>query len=238
MGFLRSLLFNLLFLPFSALASLIGQALLLGSDARVHAYSRSWARGVLWLLRVTCGIRVRIEGREHLPQGAAIIASKHQSTFDTVIWLLVVDRPAYVLKQELTRVPLWGRLAQRGGHIAVERGGGASAVRGLVRASQAALAEQRKVVIFPEGTRTQPGERAPYHPGVAAIAVASRAPVVPVATDSGRYWGRRAFHKRPGTITVSILRPLPAGLPRAKLMERLEAAIEGETARLYRSKIE
>lgn len=233
MNFLRSLLFNLIFLPFTALTCILGQVLLLGPPARLHAFVRGWARAVLWLLRVICGIHARIEGREHLPPGAAIIAAKHQSTFDTIIWLLVVDRPAYVLKQELMNLPLWGALARRCGNIAVDRDGGAAALRGMVRAGQAVLAEGRKVVIFPEGTRTQPGERALYHPGVAAMAMASGAPLVPVATDSGRYWGRLAFHKQPGTIIVAILPPLPAGLPRAALMERLEAAIEAETERLY-----
>jgi 1-acyl-sn-glycerol-3-phosphate acyltransferase len=233
MGFLRSLLFNLLFLPFTALTCILGQVLLLGPPARLHAYVRGWARTVLWLLRITCGIGVRVEGREHLPPGAAIIAAKHQSTFDTIIWLLLLDRPAYVLKQELMRLPLWGALARRSGHIAVERDGGAAALRGMVRAGQAVLAEGRKVVIFPEGTRTQPGERARYHPGVAAMAMASGAPLVPVATDSGRFWARRAFHKQPGTITIAILPTLPSDLPRAALMERLETAIEGETERLY-----
>ncbi|HEY4251219.1 MAG TPA: lysophospholipid acyltransferase family protein [Roseomonas sp.] len=234
MNFLRSLLFNLLFLPFTALICIFGQAMLLAPPERLHAYVRGWARVVLWLLRIVCGIKVRITGREHLPPGAAIIAAKHQSTFDTIIWLLLVDRPAYVLKQELTRLPLWGRLARHCGHIAVERDGGAPALRGMVRDAQAMLAQGRKVVIFPEGTRTQPGEHVRYHPGVAAIALASRAPVIPVATDSGRYWARLAFRKRPGTITVAILPPLPAGLARAGLMAQLESAIEGETGKLYR----
>lgn len=233
MRFLRSLLFNLLFLPFTVLTCILGQVLLLGPPARLHVYVRGWARAVLWLLRVTCGISVRVEGREHLPPGAAIVAAKHQSTFDTIIWLLLLDRPAYVLKQELMNLPLWGALARRCGHIAVEREGGAAALRGMVRAGQAVLAEGRKVVIFPEGTRTQPGERVRYHPGVAAMALASGATLVPVATDSGRYWGRLAFHKQPGTVTVAILPPLPKDLPRAALMERLEAAIEGETEKLY-----
>lgn len=233
MRFLRSLLFNLIFLPFTALTCILGQVLLLGPPARLHAYVRGWARAVLWLLRITCGIGVRIEGREHLPPGAAIIAAKHQSTFDTIIWLLVVDRPAYVLKQELMKLPLWGTLARRCGHIAVEREGGAAALRGMVRAGQAVLAEGRKVVIFPEGTRTQPRERVRYHPGVAAMALASGAPLVPVATDSGRYWGRLAFHKQPGVITIAILPPLPKDLSRTALMERLEATIEDETERLY-----
>ncbi|HWT10407.1 MAG TPA: lysophospholipid acyltransferase family protein, partial [Roseomonas sp.] len=105
----------------------------------------------------------------------------------------------------------------------------------LVREAKARFAEGRPVVIFPEGTRTAPGERLTYQPGVAALAAAGGVPVVPVATDSGRLWGRRAFRKSPGAIHVSILPPLPAGLPRAALMAALEDAIETETDRLFNS---
>jgi 1-acyl-sn-glycerol-3-phosphate acyltransferase len=174
-------------------------------------------------------------GLGNLPAGPAIIAAKHQSAFDTVVWLTLLPPgrdPAYVLKQELADIPLWGRLAARGGHIAVDRAAGASALRGMVRAAQGALAAGRPVVIFPEGTRTAPGERVPYQPGVAALAAATGAPVVPVATDSGLYWGRRAFQKRPGTIHVEVLPPLPQGLPRPALMAALEAAVEDASARL------
>jgi 1-acyl-sn-glycerol-3-phosphate acyltransferase len=198
-------------------------------------YVRGWARLVLGALRLICGIRVEATGLHHIPPGPAIIAAKHQSAFDTVVWLTLLPPgrdPAYVLKRELAEIPLWGRLAARCGHIAVDRAAGAAALRGMVRAAQGALAAGRPVVIFPEGTRTAPGERVPYQPGVAALAAATGATVVPVATDSGLCWGRRAFQKRPGTIHVAVLPPLPAGLSRAALMAALERAIEDASASL------
>lgn len=233
---LRSALFNMLFLGGTALAALGAMPLLLAPQAAVTAYVRAWARCVVWALRAVCGIRLEATGLERIPPGGAIIAAKHQSAFDTLVWMMLLDRrwppPVYVLKKELLSIPLWGLLARRCGHIPVDRAAGASALRSMVREGRAALAAGHPVVIFPEGTRTAPGERRAYQPGVAALAIATGAPVVPVATDSGLYWGRRAFRKQPGTIHVAVLPPLPSGLPRQALMAALEAAVEAETARL------
>lgn len=234
MTFLRSLLFNLTFFPVSATLAVIGLVLLFGPASWVVAWIRIWARGVLGLLRLCCGIRVNVLGRENLPEGAAVIAAKHQSAFDTIVWLALLPAPIYVLKRELLWIPVWGQLARRGGHIPVNRAAGGAALRGMVREAKAALAAGKTIVIFPEGTRSAPGERLPYQPGVVGLA-ALGAPVVPVATDSGLLWGRRAFLKRPGTITISILPALPAGLPREALLDRLRDAIEGESDRLFRA---
>lgn len=235
MIWLRSALFNLVFLGGTVLTVLFGMLLLPAPSWVMVAYIRTYARLVLASLRLVCGIRLEVTGLANLPPGPCIIAAKHQSAFDTVVWLTLLPPgrdPAYVLKQELANIPLWGRLAARCGHIAVDRAAGASALRAMVRAAQGAIAAGRPVVIFPEGTRTAPGERVPYQPGVAALATATGAVVVPVATDSGLHWGRRAFHKRPGTIHVAILPPLPAGLPRPALMAALESTIEGASAAL------
>jgi 1-acyl-sn-glycerol-3-phosphate acyltransferase len=235
MTWLRSAVFNAVFLGGTVLTVLVGTLLLAAPAPVMVRYIRGWAHLVFGALRLICGIRIVVTGRENLPPGPAIIASKHQSAIDTVVWvtLLPPGRDAvYVLKQELSNIPLWGRLAARCGHIAVDRAGGAAALRGLVRAAQGPIAAGRPVVIFPEGTRTAPGERVPYQPGVAALAAATGVPVVPVATDSGLYWGRRAFHKRAGTIHVAILPPLPVGMPRAALMAALETAVEDASAAL------
>jgi 1-acyl-sn-glycerol-3-phosphate acyltransferase len=233
MTWLRSAVFNALFFPFSAGMAVLGLPLLLAPRAWMTRWVRLWGRGVLAMLRVVTGIRVRVTGLERLPaDGPCLIAAKHQSAFDTVVWLTLLPRPAYVLKVELTRLPVWGWLAAHAGHIAVDRQAGAAAMRGLIRAGREAAARGDQIVIFPEGTRTRPGERVPYQPGIAALAAATGLPVIPVATDSGMFWSRRAFRKTPGLLTVAVLPPLPAGLPRPELMARLEEAIEDATARL------
>ncbi|MGX9964661.1 lysophospholipid acyltransferase family protein [Roseomonas sp. F4] len=232
MIWLRSLAFNILFFGITAVVSLLAVPALLMPRAAALAVTRFWAWLVVGALRITVGVRVEIRGWENLPPGGVVIAAKHQSAFDTIIWLSLLSDPAYVMKKELLAIPLYGWHARKAGMIPVDREGGGVALRNMLRAATAAVAAGRQVVIFPEGTRTAVGDRVAYQPGVVAIAAGTGAPVVPVATDSGRVWGRRHFLKRPGVIRISILPPLPPGLKRAALLTALETQIEGETDRL------
>jgi len=230
---LRSALFNALFYGSTALTVVFGLPLIAFPPGVMHRYLRAWARTMLWFLRVVCGIRLRVTGAENLPlDGPALIAAQHQSAFDTVVWHALLPRPAYVMKAELMRIPGWGAMARHVHSIPVDREGGASALKRLVRATREAAAAGYQVVIFPEGTRSAPGEVAPWQPGFAAMAAATALPVVPVATDSGRFWGKRAFTKRPGVLTVAVLPPILPGLPRAELTARAEKAVAAASAAL------
>ncbi|GAB0117547.1 lysophospholipid acyltransferase family protein [Acidisoma sp. 7E03] len=219
-----SLLFNIGFYAATAFYSLWGYvALRRGRAGELILIGRAWARVVIRLLRL-CRIEVRVSGFENLPtSGPMLIASTHQSAFDTAVWMLL-PRPAYVLKKELLKVPVFGGLMQPAGMIAVDRAAGARAIRDLIRDGQAAAADGRQVIIFPQGTRARPGEPRVIQPGVAALAGAMRAPVIPVVTDSGAHWGRNSFLKQPGTIHIVIGPPLPAGLARSALVTALDAA--------------
>ncbi len=229
MTLLRSALFNLFFFVVTFLLTVApATAVRFLAPERALDVARLWARVMLWGLRVICGIRLRVCGLENLGSGAALIASRHQSAFDTFVWLTLVPRCCYVLKRELLRIPLFGPLLPLAGMIAVDRSGGAGALRGLVREGERAAREGRQIVIFPEGTRAQAGSMLPLQPGVAALAARTHLPVVPVVTDSGHCWGRRAFHKRPGTIHIRILEPIPRGLGREPLMRRLEATLQSD----------
>jgi 1-acyl-sn-glycerol-3-phosphate acyltransferase len=167
---------------------------------------------------------VRVTGLEYLPRdGAALLASQHQSAFDTLVWLTIVKRPSYILKRELTRIPLFGPMLLAAGNIAVDRSAGAAALRGVLAATAEARDAGRQILIFPEGTRVAPGARVKLQPGIAAIAARLGLPVIPVATDSGLHWGRRAFTKYPGVIHVAIGPPIAAGTPRPALLEAIEA---------------
>jgi 1-acyl-sn-glycerol-3-phosphate acyltransferase len=224
MIWLRSIAFNLWFYGVTVLVALLSLPVLLLHPRAARWVTRFWARLVLGGLRPICGISVVVTGRENLPlQGPALIASQHQSAFDTIIWFLLVPEAAYVLKKELGAIPIYGALSRKMGMIAVDRAAGAAAIRTLVKDAHRAVAAGQQIVIFPEGTRAAPGVVLPLHPGVAALASRTALPVIPVVTDSGSCWGRRAFRKMPGTIRVAILPPLPAGLPRAELMARLAA---------------
>lgn len=226
---LRSLLFNIAFFGVTGGMSVLALPLLLAPAGWVRAAMRLWARIVVALLRAICGVRIVVEGREHLPShGPALIASRHESAFDTIIWFTLVPEAVYVLKRELLRIPVYGWHARRAGMISVDRKGGATAMRGMLREAKEATALGRQIVIFPEGTRAHPGETLPMQPGIQALAKATGLPVIPVATNSGRVWGRRAFLKRPGTITIRVLPPLPA----QDLLPRLTACLAAEQARL------
>ncbi|RAI57642.1 lysophospholipid acyltransferase family protein [Roseicella frigidaeris] len=229
MIWLRSLLFNIAFWSVTVAMGLLALPLLLAPRRWLVPPMRWHALAVLALLRWLCGIHLRVEGRDHLPAGGpALIAAKHQSAFDTFVWFALLPDAVYVLKKELLWLPVYGWYSWKTRQIAVDRTAGASALRHLVKAAREAVAAGRQVVIFPEGTRAAPGERRPIQPGIAALAAATGLPVVPVATDSGRHWGRRAFRKMPGTITVAVRPPIPAGRARAALTRELAAAIELE----------
>lgn len=233
--FLRSALFNLVFYGLTTAMVLVLPLVTRRGEATMEAHVRHWVWMVLGALRRICGISWRVVGMENLPAGPAIIASRHQSAFDTMVWFLLFapprPTPAYVLKRELTRIPLVGSLCRGIGLISVDRQAGAAAIRTLLRGADAAVRAGRGIVIFPEGTRAPPGRMLPLQPGVAALAQRTGLPVVPVATDSGRFWGRRAFVKNPGTITIEIRPALAPGLARDDLMRALAAALAASPCR-------
>ncbi|HKY96174.1 MAG TPA: lysophospholipid acyltransferase family protein [Kiloniellales bacterium] len=230
---LRSLLFNLYFFTWTTLCALFGVPFLLMGYRIANAYGRWWSGTVLWGLRLICGVRGRVEGLEqHLPPGASIVAMKHQSTWETLFAPQILDAPAFVVKRELTRIPFFGWYLLQCRMLPVDRKGGAGALRAMVQAARARKAEARPIVIYPEGTRTAPGTSAPYHPGVAALYQALDLPVVPVALNSGLHWGRHAFRKRPGTIVMRFLEPIPPGLDRRLFLAELQRRIESASTAL------
>jgi 1-acyl-sn-glycerol-3-phosphate acyltransferase len=229
---LRSILFNLLYGIWSAGMHIICLPLLFGSRHAVQAAGAVWIDGTLFLLKHVAGIDHRIVGAENLPATAAIYAAKHQSAWETLFLSRYLGFPAFILKKELLSIPLFGWFIAKAGMIAVDRKAGASALRQMARQAGETLGAGRSILIFPEGTRVAPGQTRPYQPGVAALYTQLKVPVVPVALNSGLYWGRRAFIKRPGTITVEILPPIQPGLDRKAVMQELESRIEPAAAAL------
>lgn len=232
MTLLRSLLFQLFSNLWSWSMMLLCLPVLLLPRIWVVRVGRLWAGGLHWLLRWICGLDHSLRGRENLPPGPCIVASKHQSAWDTIAMPVIFPDPCFVLKRELLWIPLFGLYLRRAGVVAVDRSGGSSALRRMVAEARRHAAEGRKIVIYPEGTRTAPGRRVAYHPGVAALYQQLGLPVVPVALDSGLYWPRRSLLRRPGRIAVDILPPIPPGLPRKEFMQRLERDIEEASAAL------
>lgn len=229
---LRSLAFALFALLWTVLLCLLYLPLLACSRRTVQAAARFWCRGILALAACCCGLSYRIEGREHLPKGAAIVAAKHQSAWDTVIFHVLLPDPVYLLKHELKSVPLFGWYLSAAGSIAIDRAAGARAIRAMLPSVERALAEGSQIVVFPEGTRVAAGQKVAYQPGIAALYGRIGLPVVPVALNSGVFWQRRRFLKYPGVITLRALPPIEPGLSRDIFMRALERRIETATAEL------
>jgi 1-acyl-sn-glycerol-3-phosphate acyltransferase len=229
---LRSLLFQVLFYAMTGVLAIVYLPLLALPGGWMMRWGSGWSALSLKLLEACCGVTFELRGRENLPLGAAIVAMKHQSAWDTLAAPVIFERPAIVIKRELGWIPFYGWYALKAGMIPIDRGAGANALRSLLAGGARAASEGRKIIIFPEGTRTAVGAAPAYQPGVFALYRRLGLPLVPVAVNSGLYWGRRQFSKRPGKIIVEILPPLPPGGERRLVMAALETAIEGATARL------
>ena len=223
MAFVRSLFFAFFFYGGTVPAVLLSFPISLFGTKAIRWWAHCWVRYHKLCARLLLGIRSRVEGAP--PKGACLVASKHQSMFETLEIILLLDEPAMVLKRELADIPLWGWVVRRYGVIPIERSGGATALRKMMRAAEAAIAEGRPIVIFPEGTRVPPGQQPVLRPGFAGLYRALKLPVVPVAEDSGRLWPRGKLVKQPGIVTIRFGEPIEPGLPRQEIEARVHAAI-------------
>ncbi|MDP2247099.1 MAG: lysophospholipid acyltransferase family protein, partial [Nitrosomonadales bacterium] len=191
------------------------------------------ARSMLWWLRVTCGVRYQIVGRENIPQTPSIILSKHQSAWETLAFQQIFPPQVWVLKRELLWVPFFGWGLAMTSPIAINRSAGREALKQMVAQGKDRMKKGFWVVIFPEGTRMAPGTKGKYHIGGAWLATHTSATVVPVAHNAGEFWPKNSFIKKPGTITVSIGKPIQsAGLKPDELNQQVEARIEQEMSAL------
>lgn len=229
---LRSLAFNIAFFAWAFVSAILFIPFFIIPTSTVQKVGTPWAKVCLWFARVFCGITYEIRGREYMQPSAVIYASKHQSAWDTIIFHALFSRLSFVLKKELLKLPFWGWYLWRMKMIAINRAAGASSIKQLARDGKAVIAANRPIVIFPEGTRTKPGATPIYHPGVIALYNQLAVPVVPVALNSGVYWGKNAFFKTPGKIILEFLPPIPPGLPKQEFMARLQNAIETASQKL------
>lgn len=229
---LRSLVFNLAFYVVTALMMLFGLWLLAAPRAWAMAGLKLHGKICVWLLRVICGVRMEVRGRDRLPEGPCLVVAKHQSAWDTFALVPLFRDPAIVLKAELARIPLYGWFCRKFEHIFVARDRAAVALRAMLADAKVKSAAGREILIFPEGTRREPGAPPDYKPGYVALYDALAAPVVPLALNSGLFWPRNSFLRHPGVVIVEILETVPPGLPRAEARRRIEGEIETASAAL------
>ncbi|MCW7537256.1 1-acyl-sn-glycerol-3-phosphate acyltransferase [Aquabacterium sp. A7-Y] len=235
MSFLRSLLYALWLavtvMPW-ALAVLVVSIFLRG--APLYWMCVGWLRVAILGARWICGIRWRVRGMERLPDGPAILLSKHQSTWETFAYPCLMPRPlSYVFKRELLYIPFFGWAIARLDMVHIDRSKRTEAWNKVAEQGRRFMEQGNWVIMFPEGTRTPRGGQGPYKAGGSRLAVATGAPVVPIAVTSARCWPRNAFIKRPGLVEVSIGSPIPtAGRDADEVMREVEAWIEAEMRRL------
>jgi 1-acyl-sn-glycerol-3-phosphate acyltransferase len=232
MNWLNAIWFNLTFYGVNLVMSVMLMGSLLLSRRTIVKAVHIWLGTVAWVEKHAGGIGYRVVGRENIPKGACIVASKHQSEWETFKLHLILDDPAIVLKRELLNIPLIGWYMSRSGSIPIDRSKRAKAISEMTQAARQAAADGRPIVIFPEGTRAAPGEARPYKSGIAALYKDLNLPIVPMALNSGLFWPKSSFFKKKGTITVEFLPAIPPGLSREAMMRCLRDALEPASLRL------
>ena len=235
-SFFSSALFTTLLNAWGAIIPIIYFPVFFTKSSKLADHgAKVWAIGVLWMLKNLCKIDYRVIGLEKLPKEACIIACKHQSAWETIVMHLILDRPVYAFKKELLKIPFYGWYLTSMSGIAVDRNGGASALKNLIKQTKKYLENGQSIVLFPQGTRVPVGdstEKYPYQAGVTALYLACQTKVVPMALNSGIFWSKNKFLKQSGTITLEILDAIEPGLSKQEFASALEQAIEKSSEEL------
>lgn len=232
MVIVRSILFNILFFLNLVVLLVVAIPTLLMPPRAIIEMAKLWGRTSLWLLRVVCGTKYEFRGLDRIPSGPLIVAAKHQSTWETFALLSLFKHPVFIIKRELTWIPLFGWFTIKGKMVPVDRGAGAQALNSMTARASETIRVGRQLFIFPEGTRRPAGAEPKYKFGVAHLYDVIGVPCIPVALNSGLFWRRRSFIKYPGTIVVEFLDPIAPGLDKQTFFKRLQDDIETATARL------
>jgi 1-acyl-sn-glycerol-3-phosphate acyltransferase len=232
MVFLRSAVFHFLFYCVLIGLMIVGLPYAFMPRQKMLELPKLWGRVSLFLLDRICGLKVEFRGLEHLPEGAAIIAAKHQSFLDTFAMLTKLHDFTFVLKRELMSIPVFGWYLQAAEQLAIDRSRRANALTLVAKGAREILAQGRQIVIFPEGTRKPVGASPAYKSGVAFVQAETGALCIPVALNTGLFWPRGGFLRRPGRAVIEFLEPIGPGLDRKSFMALLQERIETASDRL------
>ena len=228
----RSLVFDISMYALLLVMGILCAPLAIWSVEGAYWSMKCYCRAVFWLLRTLCGLRVEVRGQ--VPAGDVIVAAKHQSFLDIMIFMRTLPRVHFVMKRELRWAPILGLYALRIGAIPVARGKRAAAMKEMVAHAEREAAGPHQLVIYPQGTRVLPGAHLPYKVGAGVLYDRLRRPCIPAATNAGVFWSRRSWYRRPGVAVVQFLAEIPAGLPVPQFMQRVEEVVEENSDRLMR----
>lgn len=233
--FVRSLIYNIVFYLNTALWCVIGLPTYAMPRWGIIWVAKTWGRTCVWLMTVICGTKVEFRGLEKIPEGPLLVASKHQSAWETFALMQFFDEPLFILKRELTRIPFFGWYLVKANMIALDRQAGGRSLLEMMRKARDQVRHGRQLIIFPEGTRRPVGAPPDYKVGVSQIYVGCGVTCIPVALNAGLFWPRRTFLRYPGTIVVEFLDPIPPGLARDEFTARISSVIEEATDRLVKA---
>ena len=233
MQFLRSSLFNIFFPLWTLFIALFFYpAMLISSPRTVAIIGFIWAKISIISLNLLCGLKLEVRGLEHIPSMPFIVAAKHQSDLETIAFHIILEKPVYILKKELLKIPFFGSYLTNMGMISIDRNGGMSTLKSMLKDVQNRTEDERPVIIFPEGTRTEAGTSGHYHPGIAAIYSTGKYKILPVALNTGKFWAKGNFIKKSGTYVIEFLPHIEPGMDKKEFMSLLATRIEENSNKL------
>ena len=191
-----------------------------------------WINGILEFLKTICKITYEVKGLENIPNHPIIVASKHQSTFETLLLFKIINNSVFIHKKELFLIPIFGLYLKKINMISINRSDGLKSMRKILKDSKEKIKKKHSIIIFPEGTRKKPGEKTKYKTGIIGIYKETESGILPVALNSGFFWPKSFFLKSSGKITIKFLELIPAKLEKNKILKKIESVIEEETNNL------
>lgn len=235
---ISSLLFNFFLILWEVLYTLITLPVILFPARIITIFLVCSVRVVLFMLRLLCGVEYEVRGMENIPKQPFVIASKHQSPFETFIFILLFRNVVFILKRELKWVPFIGLYLMALRMIFINRSDGISSIRHIIKSAKMRVKENRSIIIFPEGTRTAINQNIKYQPGIAALYSVLSVPVLPVALNTGLFWPKSilSLRKNPGKAIIEILPPISPGLNKDEFLQNLEKIIEEKSSKLTAEK--
>jgi 1-acyl-sn-glycerol-3-phosphate acyltransferase len=235
---IRSLLFNFIYVSWTLAVGIVFlPAIFFPQHIILLIVGKIWAQGLYFFLKLFCNLRLELEGRKNIPNYPAIFASKHQSALETFMFHILINKPVFVLKKELLNIPVFGYYLKKMGMIAIDRDGGIKSIKLLLQQVQLKLSQGYSIVIFPEGTRTAPGESISYNPGITAIYNLKAAPVIPIALNTGCFWPKDSFTKKSGQFTIAFLSAMEDNLSKKDFIEQLQSKVDNKSNELFLSLI-
>lgn len=232
---LRSTVFYCFMVAWTLFIAIFCSPLLIARNQYLYYSCRTWSKGLIIALRILCNIKYKIIGIDNLPEPPYIVASKHQSVLETILFWQIFLPPLYILKKELTKIPFFGWYLLRLGMIAIDRQGQSIALKQMISKAAKAIEHKATIIIFPEGTRTTAGQQSSrYLPGVTALYSTINVPVVPIALNSGKFWPSKKFTMKSGTVTIKILKPIEPGMEKKAFLTLLLLSIEENSLDLLR----